>query len=764
MNKGAYRLFYCILLGLFLVRCFNNEMVLGEIVASKVVVFVLVAAALSVVSVMSGTIKAIVAISVCAALGGTWIVGGDNIREWISAYIQTCWSFDAISYDIPLSYEYAQLVLVTFGVFMLAVLFEKITVIKYVGALAILGFLIYSMVNEQEMDSVGVAMAISLMLTVVVEAIQKNWKKRCQSDIQEYIVRLVPFIAIYMLVLMFTPHSDKPYDWKYTKKVYERICDSLDKFQYNFGKGGTENYVTSMAGFSDSNMFFGNVSEDGSIIMKVNSDANLVTNLYLIGRSYDSFYGNGWQQVRQETSRDRIIDTVESLYAVKVFDKTNSNDYMNRARVSVEFGNYHSKYTFMPLKTFEYSEAEKNLFAGDNVLEGKKRGYGDGYSFAFYQMNMDSEPFDTMLEEAKADDEAMWKALWGSYKVYGFSLEDKMAYDRQLMQDYSQEISLSDEMKLWVDTVTAGATTKIERLKKLEQALSEFEYNTAPEALPEEVRTAEQFLDYFVLNSRSGYCTYYATAFALLARSEGFATRYVEGFCVPITKKNVSVTGNMAHAWPEVYIEGYGWVPFEPTPGYRALRYTPWDNSNKNNNAESAKEWYLQMQQMREEQRRQEEATEEKQPEPEQKSHISVDTQILVYRLIAIILISLDMVLILVLLVIKIYYSRLSFEGKYQYIVNDNFRMLSFIGIRRSSDETLEEFGARVNMTMEQLNSEKLMFYADYENVRYGQYDISQEWFDHALKENEYLKKNLPKLYFGLRKQMHRVTTEEDVV
>ena len=43
----------------------------------------------------------------------------------------------------------------------------------------------------------------------------------------------------------------------------------------------------------------------------------------------------------------------------------------------------------------------------------------------------------------------------------------------------------------------------------------------------------------------------------------------------------MTVTWNMAHAWPEVYIKGIGWLPFEPTPGYEELRYTPWEMREK---------------------------------------------------------------------------------------------------------------------------------------------------------------------------------------
>ena len=37
----------------------------------------------------------------------------------------------------------------------------------------------------------------------------------------------------------------------------------------------------------------------------------------------------------------------------------------------------------------------------------------------------------------------------------------------------------------------------------------------------------------------------------------------------------------MAHSWPEVYIDGVGWIPFEPTPGYGRMRYVSWGMSSR---------------------------------------------------------------------------------------------------------------------------------------------------------------------------------------
>ncbi len=70
---------------------------------------------------------------------------------------------------------------------------------------------------------------------------------------------------------------------------------------------------------------------------------------------------------------------------------------------------------------------------------------------------------------------------------------------------------------------------------------------------------------------RVGYCEQFAGAYAALARSLGLPARVAVGFTPgepdPDDPTFVEVRGLNAHAWPEVYFSGVGWVPFEPTPG-----------------------------------------------------------------------------------------------------------------------------------------------------------------------------------------------------
>ena len=73
------------------------------------------------------------------------------------------------------------------------------------------------------------------------------------------------------------------------------------------------------------------------------------------------------------------------------------------------------------------------------------------------------------------------------------------------------------------------------------------------------------------LSTRRGYCEQFAGTFAAMARSVGLPTRVAVGFTVgeadPDDPNLYLVRGKHAHAWPEVFLAGVGWVAFEPTPG-----------------------------------------------------------------------------------------------------------------------------------------------------------------------------------------------------
>ncbi|KAB7741045.1 hypothetical protein GA707_18355 [Nostocoides sp. F2B08] len=77
-------------------------------------------------------------------------------------------------------------------------------------------------------------------------------------------------------------------------------------------------------------------------------------------------------------------------------------------------------------------------------------------------------------------------------------------------------------------------------------------------------------LSHFLL-TRQGYCTQFASAMVMMARTEGIPARFAIGFLPggASAEGERTVVAADAHAWPELYFDGLGWLRFEPTPASR---------------------------------------------------------------------------------------------------------------------------------------------------------------------------------------------------
>ena len=71
------------------------------------------------------------------------------------------------------------------------------------------------------------------------------------------------------------------------------------------------------------------------------------------------------------------------------------------------------------------------------------------------------------------------------------------------------------------------------------------------------------------LIERVGYCEQFSATFAAMARTLGLPSRVAVGFTPGVLGDDgwYRVLGKNAHAWPELWFDGIGWVAFEPTPG-----------------------------------------------------------------------------------------------------------------------------------------------------------------------------------------------------
>lgn len=136
-------------------------------------------------------------------------------------------------------------------------------------------------------------------------------------------------------------------------------------------------------------------------------------------------------------------------------------------------------------------------------------------------------------------------------------------------------IVFSDE-----NAVTRGQTTAFDKLAAIEHWFTTpsdggFHYTLTPSpALPSGPAGITAFL-----KIKQGFCEQFATVFTLMARHLGLPARVAVGFTPgepdPTTPGTYDVSTSDAHAWPEVWFSGIGWVRFEPTPRSGLGAFTP---------------------------------------------------------------------------------------------------------------------------------------------------------------------------------------------
>jgi len=146
---------------------------------------------------------------------------------------------------------------------------------------------------------------------------------------------------------------------------------------------------------------------------------------------------------------------------------------------------------------------------------------------------------------------------------------DPDQFERYLALPQNMPVSISRQARS-----VAGRGSPYQQASRLQDWFRDsghFVYTTqAPE--PENGDSIAGFL-----NDRHGYCAHFASAMALMARALGVPSRVATGF-LPGERRNGSYEIRMrqAHAWPELFFAGIGWIRFEPTPPSRTGAAPGW--------------------------------------------------------------------------------------------------------------------------------------------------------------------------------------------
>lgn len=124
--------------------------------------------------------------------------------------------------------------------------------------------------------------------------------------------------------------------------------------------------------------------------------------------------------------------------------------------------------------------------------------------------------------------------------------------------------NLDPRIRRLAERITAGYDNPYDKAAALEAWLRRnIRYNENIPAPP----PGRDGVVYVLFDIRQGYCDYYASAMAVMARALGIPARVVSGYAQGewMPDGRYRVRQRDAHTWVEIYFPGFGWVEFEPT-------------------------------------------------------------------------------------------------------------------------------------------------------------------------------------------------------
>ena len=168
-----------------------------------------------------------------------------------------------------------------------------------------------------------------------------------------------------------------------------------------------------------------------------------------------------------------------------------------------------------------------------------------------------------------------------------FGTPGQAAEVRYLLTDYARADELRAYRRLYAlaERVAGGARSPYAAVVALERWFrigGGFVYDQHPPAPPAGVPALVDF----VARGKRGFCQHYAGAMTLMLRYLGIPSRVAVGFTSGTYDKKHGewvVSDRNAHMWVEVWFAGWGWLPFDPTPGRSGLA-GPYSSSSPNFN------------------------------------------------------------------------------------------------------------------------------------------------------------------------------------
>ena len=433
--------------------------------------------------------------------------------------------------------------------------------------------LAYCLISKRSLSANAFILTLLFLLISAVEWIQIRWNKEGDCARIPHVVHTFPFLILLTAVLYCMPVPEQPFDWKPFRDFFSRMHSAYERFAEEMNLKDSWMEEEGLVGFSDDSRFFSSIHSMRYEVFEVSSPVPFRSIVYLSGKTFDTFDGRHWKKLDASGETDRLYDVLETAGAVLRYDPANLQDYLRSASLRVNCRGISSDHVFLPAKSIPFVQNRKTIQKGGDLLfESSRPGT---YTVTFFRMNTAYDSFQELLrqdyrQESGINEEALQLVgnLFPKEDLSGYTTQGLLKYRSAIKEQYGQPPHLSPGLKTTLEELLDGADSDYDRLIRLEQFFRSMNYTSHPGELPEEIDSPAGFMDYLVFDSKQGYCTHFATAFVLLARECGIPARYVQGYrFVTSPEGTTSVLSSCAHAWAEAYLEGIGWITFDPTPG-----------------------------------------------------------------------------------------------------------------------------------------------------------------------------------------------------
>lgn len=554
---------------------------------------------------------------------------------------------------------------------------------------------------------------------------------------KDHIVFLAPFILAIFIPSIIFKVSDKPYDWGFVKKTVSFIKSEFISIYENFFADNGWDLQGPVIGFSDRAGVGGDLSGTPRDVLLALPTTPSDPKMYLSGKSFDTFTGRSWDKSNTSTIDEKLFDSIETMSAIMDHCGDDVSALARSGGISVEYMDMHTLCMFTPPKTVVCSDVKQvTTLGGDNAFTDKDASRRP-YKIEYIRINTNSDEFALIASEEHRVTKESFEA---AKQKIGFDVKadysDYAKYRENIYRYCLPETVISDRAKESIDKVFSGATSDYERLCRLETMFASFGYTISPGDLPENINDAGDFVDNLLFENRKGYCSYYATAFVIIARAYGIPARYAQGYAFNVNGQSKTTVSSMdGHAWPEAYIDGVGWIAFEPTPGQQSdAQKSAW----KDDEPYEKPVFYPPT-----------EAGENHDDDKDREGTVIAKIEqhrtqfaISIFAGIAFIVVAFAVAMI----VRKIRYDRMSTDEKALYICRRSIERLRRIRLGMNEGETLSEYEKRLSKI---LPKERIGFIRTYEELLYSKRTATEKECERMESEYRALTKSIPRFMIG---------------